>query len=568
MAQETARTDVPARMDRLPWAKWHWTVVLGLGTVWILDGLEVTIVGALGERLTDPESGLRLTEAEVGIAASFYVLGAVLGSLFFGYLTDRLGRKRLFLLTLALYLVATVLTAFSFSAWWFFLMRFLTGAGVGGEYAAINSAIDELVPARVRGRVDLIVNGSYWLGAAVGAALTLVLLDPRLFALDIGWRVAFALGAVLGVGILLVRRNVPESPRWLFTHGRADEADKLVGEIERKVEEQTGATLEPVSERIEVKQRGTVGFGTVGKVLLKTYPKRTLLGLGLFVGQAFLYNAVYFTQALVLGRFFGISGATVGGYLVPLAVGSLVGPLVLGKLFDTIGRRTMISVCYLGSGVLLVGTGLLFQHGLLTETTLTIAWTAVFFLASAGASAAYLTVSEIFPLEIRAMAIALFYSVGTGLGGIIGPALFGVLVETGDPAAVAIGYYIGAGVMMLGGIVEIVLGVEAAQRSLEDVASPLSASADEKPRVSSKDATRSGYAPLPGTSDYPSAGPDDQREVDAILTALRREPLTKAELRARLGAAQWGPGRFTAALRRAVADGDVRELGRGRYCSR
>ncbi|MCP3803993.1 MFS transporter [Allokutzneria sp. A3M-2-11 16] len=565
MAEETVKTDVPARMDRLPWAKWHWTVVLGLGTVWVLDGLEVTIVGALGERLTDPESGLHLTEAEVGIAASFYVLGAVLGSLFFGYLTDRLGRKRLFLLTLALYLVATVLTAFSFSAWWFFLMRFLTGAGVGGEYAAINSAIDELVPARVRGRVDLIVNGSYWLGAAVGAALTLVLLDPRLFALDIGWRVAFALGAVLGVGILLVRRNVPESPRWLFTHGRADEADKLVGEIERQVEEQTGRKLEPVTERIEVRQRGTIGFGTVGKVLVKTYPKRTLLGVGLFVGQAFLYNAVYFTQALVLSRFFGISGATVGGYLVPLAVGSLVGPLVLGKLFDTVGRRTMISVCYLGSGVLLVGTGLLFQQGLLTETTLTIAWTAVFFLASAGASAAYLTVSEIFPLEIRAMAIALFYSVGTGLGGVIGPALFGALVETGDPAAVAIGYYIGAAVMMLGGVVEIVLGVEAAQRSLEDIASPLSAST---PRVSSKAATRSGYAPLPGTSDYPSASPDDQREVEAIITALQHEPLTRAELRARLGAVQWGPGRFAAALRQAVADGDVVELGRGRYRSR
>ncbi|MFI9383407.1 MFS transporter [Kutzneria sp. NPDC052558] len=468
-------TDVPARMDRLPWSRWHWTVLIGLGTVWILDGLEVTIVGALGQRLTDPASGLHLTETQVGLAASCYVAGAVLGSLGFGYLTDRLGRKKLFLVTLALYLAATVLTAFSFSPLWFFAMRFLTGAGVGGEYAAINSAIDELVPARLRGRIDLIVNGSYWLGAAAGAALTLLLLNPTLFAENLGWRLAFGLGAVLGVGILLVRRNVPESPRWLFTHGRADEADHLVADIERQVSEQTGEQLEPVHDTIEVHQRDSTGFGAVGRTLLKTYPRRTLLGLGLFVGQAFLYNAVYFTQALVLGKFFGISGATAGGYLIPLAVGSLAGPLALGRLFDTVGRKTMIAISYLGSGVLLVVTGVLFQQQVLSAVALTVAWSAVFFLASAGASAAYLTVSEIFPLEIRAMAIALFYSVGTGLGGIIGPVLFGGLVDTGSTAMVAIGYYLGAAVMMGGGVIELAIGVEAARKSLEDVASPLSA---------------------------------------------------------------------------------------------
>jgi MFS family permease len=472
-------TDVPARMDRLPWSKWHWTVLIGLGTVWILDGLEVTIVGALGERLTDPTSGLHLTETEVGLAASCYVAGAVLGSLGFGYLTDRLGRKKLFLVTLGLYLAATVLTAFSFSPLWFFAMRFLTGAGVGGEYAAINSAIDELVPARLRGRIDLIVNGSYWLGAAAGAALTLLLLNPALFAENLGWRLAFGLGAVLGVGILLVRRNVPESPRWLFTHGRADEADRLVGDIERQVSEQTGEKLKPVHDTIEVHERGSMGFGAVGRTLVQTYPRRTLLGLGLFIGQAFLYNAVYFTQALVLGKFFGVSGATAGGYLIPLAVGSLAGPIVLGRLFDTVGRKTMIAISYLGSGVLLVVTGLLFQQHVLSAVALTIAWSAVFFLASAGASAAYLTVSEIFPLEIRAMAIALFYSVGTGLGGIIGPVLFGGLVDTGNVAMVAIGYYVGAAVMMGGGVIELVIGVEAAQKSLEDIASPLSAQEEQ-----------------------------------------------------------------------------------------
>jgi MFS family permease len=462
-------------MDRLPWSRWHWTVLVGLGTVWILDGLEVTIVGALGQRLTDPASGLRMSDAEVGLAAAFYVIGAVLGSLGFGYLTDRLGRKKLFLVTLGLYLAATVLTAFSFNPAWFFVMRFLTGAGVGGEYAAINSAIDELVPARYRGRIDLIVNGSYWLGAAAGAALTLLLLNPALFAENLGWRLAFGLGAVLGVGILLVRRNVPESPRWLFTHGRAKDADRLVADIEHKVADQTGQRLDDVHDTIDVRERHSIGFGVVARTLLRTYPRRTLLGLGLFVGQAFLYNAVYFTQALVLGKFFGVGGATAGAYLIPLAIGSLLGPVLLGRLFDTVGRRTMIAVSYLGSSVLLVVTAVLFQQHVLSAWTLTVAWSAVFFLASAGASAAYLTVSEVFPLEIRAMAIALFYSVGTGLGGIIGPILFGNLVGTGDPAMVAIGYYLGAAVMMGGGVIELLFGVEAAQKSLEDVASPLSA---------------------------------------------------------------------------------------------
>ena len=476
----TVSTDVPARMDRLPWARWHWMVLVGLGTVWILDGLEVTIVGALGSQLTSPSGGLRLSDTGVGAAASVYIIGAVLGALILGYVTDRVGRKKLFLVTLGIYLVATVLTAFSFAPWWFFVMRFLAGFGVGGEYAAINSAVDELIPARVRGTVDLVVNGSYWFGAAVGAALTIVLLNPALLAEWLGWRLCFGIGAVLGVGILLVRRKVPESPRWLFTHGRAEEADELVSGIERTVTEQSGQRLDPVHDTIDVHERGATGFGVVGRTLLRRYPRRSLLGLGLFVGQAFLYNAVYFTEALVLSTFFKVSGIIAGAYLIPLALGSLAGPLVLGRLFDTVGRRTMITISYLGSAVLLAVTGVLFGGGMLTATTLTIAWAVVFFLASAGSSAAYLTVSEVFPLEIRAMAIALFYAVGTGLGGIVGPLLFGHLVGTGHLTAVAIGYYVGAAVMAIGGVAELLLGVEASQRSLEDIAAPLSSEPGEE----------------------------------------------------------------------------------------
>jgi MFS family permease len=474
----TVRTNIPARLDRLPWARWHWVVLAGLGTVWILDGLEVTIVGSLGERLTDPAGGLHLTDTGVGFAATCYVVGAVLGSLFFGYLTDRLGRKKLFLVTLAVYLVATVATAFAVSPLWFYVCRFLTGAGIGGEYAAINSAIDELIPARLRGRIDLVVNGSYWLGAAVGAALTVVLLNEDLLAPDLGWRLAFGLGAVLGLAILVVRRHVPESPRWLFIHGRAEEAERLVDGIEEEVRRETGDALEEPDEYLRIRQRRSTGFGTIARTMVRAYPRRSFLGLSLFVGQAFLYNAVFFTQALVLAEFFDVKGSTVGLYIVPLAIGNFLGPVLLGHFFDSVGRKIMITLSYVGSGVLLIGTGLLFQSGALGPVSLTVCWSVVFFLASAGASAAYLTVSEIFPMETRAMAIALFYSVGTGLGGAIGPLLFGKLVDTGKVGAVAGGYYLGAALMILGGLVEVVLGVEAAGRSLEDIARPLSAEDD------------------------------------------------------------------------------------------
>jgi len=467
-------TDIPARMDRLPWSRWHWLVVIGLGTVWILDGLEVTIVGAIGARLTEKGSGISITEAQIGEAAGFYVAGACLGALFFGYLADRLGRKKLFLITLGVYLVATIATAFSKNPMFFFACRFFTGAGIGGEYAAINSAIDELIPARIRGRVDLVINGSFWIGTAFGAALSVLLLNKNLFAIDVGWRLAFGLGAAFSLAILLVRRNVPESPRWMFIHGLEDEAEELVQDIEAQVEDSTDEKLEGVDEDITVRQRKSIGFLTIAKTMVTMYPKRSTLGLALFIGQAFLYNAVFFTYALVLTKILKVSDSLAPWSLIPLAIGNFLGPLLLGKFFDTVGRRVMITMSYVGSGLLLVLTGVLFSNGSLSATTLTAMWCLVFFFASAGASAAYLTVSEIFPMETRAMSIAFFYAIGTGIGGIVGPIYFGKLIESGRDAVVH-GYYIGAGLMIAAGLVELVLGVDAAQRSLEDIAEPLTA---------------------------------------------------------------------------------------------
>jgi MFS family permease len=475
-------TDIPARMDRLPWSRWHWLVVLGLGTVWILDGLEVTIVGSIAGRLTEEGSGLALTEAQIGIAAGVYVAGACLGALFFGYLADRIGRKKLFIITLAVYLVATVLTAFSMNPMWFYACRFFTGAGIGGEYAAINSAIDELIPARVRGRVDLIINGSFWLGTAFGAALSVFLLNEKYFAADLGWRLAFGLGAIFGLCILIVRRYVPESPRWMFIHGKEDEAEELVRDIEAQVEDSTDERLDGVDEDITVRQRKSIGFGEIARTMATKYPKRSVLGLSLFIGQAFLYNAVFFTFALVLTKILKVDDAVAPWYLIPLAIGNFLGPLLLGKFFDTLGRKVMITLSYVLSGLLLILTGVLFNNGALSANTLTLMWCAVFFFASAGASAAYLTVSEIFPMETRAMAIAFFYAVGTGIGGIVGPVYFGKLIESGRDAVVT-GYYVGAALMIAAGLVELFLGVAAAQRSLEDIATPLTAEEEEGARA-------------------------------------------------------------------------------------
>ncbi|OBH04218.1 MULTISPECIES: MFS transporter [unclassified Mycobacterium] len=470
----TITTHVPARLDRLPWSKFHWRVVIGLGGVWILDGLEVTMVGNVSSRLTEKGSGLGLTPAQIGMAAAFYIGGACLGALFFGHLTDRFGRRNLFILTLAVYLIATVATAFAFAPWYFFVARFFTGSGIGGEYAAINSAIDELIPARVRGRVDLIINGTYWLGSAAGAAGALVLLDTSNFPANIGWRLAFGVGAIFGIFVLLVRRNVPESPRWLFIHGRAEEAERVVGEIEQEVQRDTVKPLpQPAGRPLKVRQRETISFREIARVAFTLYPRRAVLGLALFTGQAFLYNGVTFNLGTLLSGFYGVPSAKVPLFFILWALSNFVGPLALGHLFDTVGRKPMITATYLGSAVVAVILAVLFVTGTGGAWTFIAVLAVAFFLASAGASAAYLTVSEIFPMETRALAIAFFYAVGTAIGGITGPLLFGQLINSGQRGEVVWSFLIGAAVMAVAGLIELWLGVAAERRPLEELALPL-----------------------------------------------------------------------------------------------
>jgi MFS family permease len=468
--RQTMHTDVPARLDRLPWSRFHTLVIAALGITWILDGLEVTLAGSVAAALQQSPR-LHLSAEQVGFTGSAYLAGAVLGALYFGHLTDRLGRKKLFNVTLGLYLVATALTAFSWDFASFAFFRFFTGAGIGGEYAAINSAIQELIPARLRGRTDLAVNGSFWVGAALGAAGSVWLLDPALLPADLGWRVAFGTGSVLGLFILYLRRFLPESPRWLMTHGRIAEAAVVVGEIERRVAEATGDALPPAEGGIALVATGHVSLGRVASVLLRLYPGRTVLGLVLMAAQAFFYNAIFFTYALVLTRFYGVAADRVGLYILPFAVGNFLGPLLLGPLFDTLGRKAMIAATYTLSGVLLALSAVLFADGLLSAATQTALWTVIFFFASAAASAAYLTVGECFPLELRALAIALFYAFGTLLGGVGSPWLFGILIENG---AIVAGYAAGAALMVAAALVELRLGIRAECRPLEEVAAPLS----------------------------------------------------------------------------------------------
>lgn len=470
----TIETAIPSRLDRLPWARFHWMIILGLGTAWVLDGLEVTMIGSVASRLTQRAGGLDLSVGDIGLAAAVYVAGACIGALFFGQLCDRFGRKKLFMITLGLYIASTVVTAFSFAPWFFFLARFFTGSGIGGEYSAINSAIDELIPARVRGRVDLIINGSYWLGSIAGAGAALFFLSG-VFPENLGWRFAFGVGAVLGLTVMFVRRSVPESPRWLFIHGREEEAEAIVGGVEHVIEAETGQSLSQVDKTITVHQRATIPFREIARVAFKTYPRRSILCLALFIGQAFLYNGVTFNLGTLMTTFYGVGAAVVPVFFIIFAVGNFAGPLLLGRLFDTVGRKPMISGTYLGSAVLSVVLAGLFVSGVLDSGSFIIVVVAVFFLASAGASAAYLTASEIFPMETRALAIAFFYAIGTAVGGIIGPLLFGKLIATGHKDPVAIAFLIGAAVMALGGIVDLFFGVKAAGVQLEEIARPLTA---------------------------------------------------------------------------------------------
>ena len=468
MSEATITTDIPARLDRLPWSRFHLMIVLALGITWVLDGLEVTIVGSLGPVLQDKRT-LGFSAQDVGSVASFYVVGAVVGALIFGWLTDRMGRKFIFFVTLGVYVTGVLLSAFAWDFWSFGIFRLITGLGIGGEYAAINSAIDELIPAKLRGRIDLMVNGSYWAGAAAGAGASIVLLSG-IVPINLGWRLGFGIGAVLGLFILLLRRIVPESPRWLVTHGRQAEAHATMDDIERQV----GGTLAPVDKRMTVHPRKSFGFELIFSAMLGQYRSRSLWALSLMVAQAFLFNAVFFTYGLVLQHYEHVPDADIGLYILPLCAGNLLGPLVLGHFFDTIGRRKMISGTYALSGVLLMVIGVLFGEGMLTATTQTIGWMVVFFFASAAASSAYLTASEIFPLETRALAIAVFYALGTLIGGAAAPWLFGRLIEADSAWALAGGYAV-AGVLMLGGAaMEAVFGIDAEGRSLEDIALPLS----------------------------------------------------------------------------------------------
>jgi MFS family permease len=473
---ETIKSYVPVRLDRLPWSSWHWLIVVSLGATWILDGLEVTLAGAVGGILTRPET-LGLTPTRVGASATCYLAGAVLGALLFGYGTDRFGRKKLFFITVAVYLVGTALSAFSWNFWSYAFFRAITGAGIGGEYAAINSAIDELIPARVRGRVDLIINGSYWVGAALGAGATLVLLNPRYLPIWVGWRCAFVIGATLGLVIIIFRRWIPESPRWLMIHGRNDEAEEIVGEVERKI---WGANASAVIDRrysdaaMRVRMRTHTPWREIWDAIAHEHRRRSFLGFVLMSTQAFFYNAIFFTYALVLMRFYSVPEQNVGGYLLPFALGNVLGPLLLGHLFDTIGRKQMITLTYGLAGILLALTGWLFHAGVLTAQTQTLAWTIIFFVASAAASSAYLTVSEIFPLEIRAVAIAVFYAIGTLVGGVGAPILFGWIIGTGSITTLFTGYLVAAALMIFGAAVEAWIGVSAERRSLEHVAAPLS----------------------------------------------------------------------------------------------
>jgi MFS family permease len=468
-------TNVPNRLDRLPWAGFHWLVIFALGIAWILDGLEVTIVGSLSGALSDSPT-LHLSGSQVGAAASAYLVGAVGGALFFGWLTDRLGRKKLFTVTVLVYLIATIACGLSWNFWSFALFRLLTGTGIGGEYAAVNATIQEMIPARRRGFTDLVINGSFWLGAAIGALGATVVLDPKLVPPEVGWRAAFIIGGILGFIVLLLRRFLPESPRWLMTHGQPEEAERVTAEIEARIERETGRPLPPVPPgSLRLRTDIHSWFLAGARALVTTYRRQTWLGVTLMAAQAFCYNAVFFTYALILTRFYEVPSGHVGLFMLPFAIGNFLGPLVLGRLFDTIGRRIMITATYGVSGVLMVLTGWMFTMGWLDAVQQTLAWTGIFFVASAAASSAYLTVGESFPLEVRAIAIALFYAFGTGVGGVAGPALFGALIDTGSRVSIFYGYLLGGALMVIAAVVAGFLAANAERRSLEDVAPPLSA---------------------------------------------------------------------------------------------
>lgn len=598
----TIDTKIPRRLDRLPWSRWHWFIVISLGTVWILDGLEVTIKGAVGAQISE---SLGFSTVSVAALASIYLFGAISGALVWGYLTDRFGRRKLFMITLSVYMVGVIGTALAglwglgFAYIWFGVARFLTGFGIGGEYAAVNSTIDELMPARVRGWVALGINGSWWFGAMIAAALGYLFL--LVFPSDVGWRVAFGMGLLIAVGVLLLRFYVPESPRWLITHAQPDEADRVMDRIEANVDEETEEPLpEPYDEPLQLRMRRSTGFIQIAKTTFGVYPKRSIVAYTLMVGQAFLYNAIFFTYGLMLTTYYGISPTTVGLFLIPFAASNFLGAIVLGRFFDTLGRRLMIPLTFIVAGVCTVITGYLFAIGLLGALALTLAWVVIFFFATAGASAAYLTMSETFPMEIRAMVIGFFYAAGTATGGITGPLLYGALITPGNRWSMFIGYVIGAGIMIAAGLIHRFLGVEAGQQSLEDVAAPLSLEeareqarqrergeqpptepttetrpeqAEERPEPAEEEVQVRAPAPrpyrqrtmtsnLPLSIQIPREDWDIDAEIEKLVRALDQDgPAARRELSRRVRSRYWGPGRFRQALRVALAEQRIERRG-------
>ena len=471
VATTVFETNIPARLDRLPWTRFHWLVVCALGITWILDGLEVTLVGSLSGALK--EGTLQLTDSQVGYSASCYLVGAVVGSLFFGWLTDRVGRKTMFTVTVLTYLIATIASGLSWNFWSFALFRAITGAGIGGEYSAVNATIQELIPARRRGFTDMVINGSFWIGAALGAGGALAMLNPAFIPAAYGWRAAFVIGGAIGFITLLMRRWIPESPRWLMTHGDPENAEAVMCESEQRVRDQAGTLPAPPENHLRLRRDRDSWFVEGVRALFGRYRRRTFVGVSLMTAQAFCYNAVFFTYALILTRFYHIPSRRVGLFILPFAAGNFAGPLLLGRLFDSIGRKPMIAGTYVLSGVLLMLTGWLFTLNILSAVQQTAAWTLIFFFASAAASSAYLTVGESFPLEVRAVAIAIFYAVGTGVGGVSGPAIFGRLIESGSRGSIFYGYLLAGVLMVAAGAVELWLGVNSERKSLEEVALPL-----------------------------------------------------------------------------------------------
>ena len=470
--ERAIETDVPARLDRLPFSAWHRKIILALGTSWLLDGLQVTLAGSLAGILEDKKA-LGLSDPQVTAGATTYLAGAVTGAILFGYLTDRLGRRKLFLVTLAVYSLATAATALSWNFWSFALFRFITGLGIGGEYAAINSAVDELIPGKVRGTVDLVVNATFWVGAALGSLASWALLNAGVAPVNLGWRFAFGIGAVLGLGVLVLRLAVPESPRWLMLRGKEEEADRIVSDIEKKVSKQRGKLPEPEGEKLKLTVRDHTPWTEIFHNMWNDNRKRSLLALALMVGQSFFFNAVFFTYGLVVNKFYKVDAKHLPLHLLPFAIASFLGPILLGRLFDSVGRKPMITLTYGLSGLLLVLTAIPFGRGAFGPTALNVCFSVIFFVASSAASAAYLTVSEIFPLEIRALAIAVFYAIGTLIGGVGAPYLFGEMIASGSRWNVSYGYLLGAGLMLIAAGAEWAVGVEAAGKSLELISQPL-----------------------------------------------------------------------------------------------